>query len=92
MIQSLIIRIVERIPTIKDFIKHLVNVPLFHLDCGFLISDSVPSKATYFRIIRVMSQSNVLDIIQDELIKTSFLDGFLCGAHLAHLCQSLRIA
>jgi len=43
MIQSLIIRIVERIPTIKDLVKRLVNDPLFRFDCGFLVSDPVPS-------------------------------------------------
>ncbi len=83
MIQSLIIRIVERIPTVKDLIKRLVNDPLFCLDCGFLVSDSVPSEATYSRMIRVISQSNVLDKMQDELIQTAFLEGFLCDEHLA---------
>ncbi len=50
MIQSLFIRIVERIPTIKDLIKRLVNNPLFRLDCGFLISDVVPSEAYYAQV------------------------------------------
>ncbi|WP_318618369.1 transposase [Sporosarcina sp. YIM B06819] len=83
MIQSLIIRIVERIPTVKDLRKRLVNDPLFRLDCGFLFSDSVPSEATFSRIIRVISQSDVLDKMQDELIQTAFVEGFLCDEHLA---------
>lgn len=83
MIQSLIIRIVERIPTVKDLIKRLVNDPLFRLDCGFLVSDSVPSEASYSRMIGVISQSDVLDNMQDELIQTAFLEGFLCDEHLA---------
>lgn len=83
MIQSLMIRIVERIPTIKDLRKRLVNDPLFRLDCGFLVSDSVPSEATYSRMISVISQSDVLDNLQDELIQTAFLEGFLCDEHLA---------
>ena len=83
MIQSLMIRIVERIPTVKDLIKRLVNDPLFRLDCGFLVSDSVSSEATYSRIISVISQSDVLDNMQDELIQTAFLEGFLCDEHLA---------
>ena len=65
MIQSLIVRIVERIPTIKDLVKRLVNDPLFRLDCGFLVSDSVPSEASYSRMIDVISQSDVLDFMQD---------------------------
>lgn len=67
MIQSLIVRIVERIPTIKDLVKRLVNDPLFRLDCGFLVSDSVPSEASYSRMIDVISQSDVLDFMQVNL-------------------------
>jgi len=44
MIQSIIIRIVERILTIKDLIKRLVNDPLFRFDCCFLVSDKVSSE------------------------------------------------
>ncbi|MEY9970629.1 transposase [Lysinibacillus sp. RC46] len=83
MIQSLIIRIVERIPTIKDLIKRLVNDPLFRFDCGFLVSDVVPSEASYSRMIDVISQSDVLDHMQDTLIQTAFIEGFLYDEHLA---------
>jgi len=83
MIQSLIIRIVERIPTIKDLIKRLVNDPLFRLDCGFLVSDVVPSEASYSRMIDVISQSDVLDVMQDTLIQIAFREGFLDDEHLA---------
>ena len=84
MIQSLIIRIVERIPTVKDLVKRLVNDPLFRLDCGFLISDSVPSEASYSRMVDVISQSDVMDYMQDQLILTAFTEGFLNDPHLAH--------
>lgn len=83
MIQSLIIRIVERIPTIKDLVKRLVNDPLFRFDCGFLVSDPVPSEASYSRIIGVISQSTILDDMQDTLIQLAFLEGFLSDEHLA---------
>jgi len=83
MIQSLFIRIVERIPTIKDLIKRLVNDPLFRLDCGFLVLDVVPSEASYSRMIDVISQSDVLDVMQDTLIQIAFREGFLCDEHLA---------
>lgn len=83
MIQSLIIRIVERIPTIKDLVKRLRNDPLFRFDCGFLVSDPVPSEASYSRIIDVISQSTILDDMQDTLIQQVFLEGFLCDEHLA---------
>ena len=83
MIQSLITRIVERIPTIKDLVKRLANDPLFHLDCGFLVSDVVPSEASYSSMMDVISQSDVMDKMQDQLIQTAFTEGFLCDEQIA---------
>nr|WP_241155067.1 transposase [Rummeliibacillus sp. TYF005] len=57
MIQSLVIRIVERIPTVKDLVKRLKYDLIFRLDCGFLLSDSVPSEASYSRMVDVISYS-----------------------------------
>ena len=37
MIYSLVARITERIPTIKDLVKRLKNDYIFRLDCGFLL-------------------------------------------------------
>jgi len=51
MIYSLIARIISRIPTIKDLIKRLREDVLFRLDCGFMLSDSAPSEASYSRLI-----------------------------------------
>lgn len=75
--------IVERIPAIKDLVKRLVNDPLFRLDCGFLISDFVSSEASYSSIICVISESDILDKMQDQLIQTAFLEGLLSDEHLA---------
>lgn len=83
MIQSLVIRIIERIPTVKDLIKRLKNDLIFRLDCGFLLSDSVPSDSSYSRMVDVISQSEVFDKMQDELIQNAFTEGFLEEEHLA---------
>lgn len=40
MVYSLIARIVERIPTIKDLVKRLREDILFRLDCGFMLSEA----------------------------------------------------
>jgi transposase len=45
MINALIIRIVERIPTINALIRRLKNDFVFKMDCGFLVSDPIPSEA-----------------------------------------------
>ena len=83
MIQSLMIRIVERIPTVKDLVNRLTHDFVFRLDCGFLVSDTVPSEASYSRMVDVISQSDVLDRMHDELIQAAFTEGFLEEEHLS---------
>lgn len=82
-IQSLIIRIVERIPTIEDLVECLVNDPLFRLHCGFLVSDSVPFEVSYSRMIDVISQSDIMDNMQNQLILMVFTEDFLDALHIA---------
>lgn len=84
MIQSLIIRIVERIPTVKDLVKRLKYDLVFRLDCGFLVSDSVPSEASYSCMVGVISQSDVFEKMHDELIQTAFTEGFLDDEHIGY--------
>src|ERR1700730_14669173 len=52
MIYSLFIRVIERIPTIKDLRKRLKNSLEFRFDCGFTMADSVPSESSYTRMIQ----------------------------------------
>ncbi|MGE7624687.1 transposase, partial [Viridibacillus sp. NPDC096237] len=83
MIQSLIARIVERIPTIKDLVHRLKMDPFFRLACGFLHSDIVPSEAAYSRMIHVISQSDILGKMQDQLIQLAMVEGFLDDKNIA---------
>ncbi|MBD8004864.1 transposase [Bacillus norwichensis] len=68
MVYSLIARVVERIPTIKDLIRRLRRDPFFRYDCGFLHSDQVPSEASYSRMIAVLSESDTMADVNDEVI------------------------
>jgi len=77
MIYSLIARKIERIPTVKDLIRRLKNDYIFRLDCGFLISDCVPSEAAYSRLITKISESNVLEHVQEELLLQAISEGFI---------------
>ncbi|MGM8214263.1 IS1182 family transposase [Bacillaceae bacterium W0354] len=77
MIYSLIARITERIPTIKDLVKRLENDLIFKLDCGFLYSDKVPSEAAYSRIIKQISESDVLETVQETLITQAISEGYI---------------
>ncbi|MGO5014730.1 hypothetical protein ACTQ5K_23145, partial [Niallia sp. Sow4_A1] len=36
----------------------------FRLDCGFLVSDSIPSEAAYSRMITILCESDVLENVQ----------------------------
>src|SRR5690606_37612400 len=42
--------------------------PFFRLDCGFLHSDQVPSEASYSRMIAVLSESDMMGDVNDEVI------------------------
>ncbi len=71
------VRIVERIPTIKNLIKRLNQDFLFKLECGFLVSDKTPSEAAYSRLLTKLSESNVLEKAQNSLVYHSITEGFI---------------
>jgi len=77
MIYSLIARLTERIPFIKDLVKRLKNDMIFRLECGFLVSDSVPSEAAYSRMITVICESNVLEKAKDTVLYQAITEGFI---------------
>ena len=77
MIISVFIRYVERIPTIKDLIKRLNDDIAFKLNCGFLYSDVVPSEASYSRLVTKLSESNILEKVQEKIIYHAILEGFI---------------
>src|SRR5690625_6289694 len=61
MINSVFIRYVERIPTIKDLIKRLNNDIAFKLNCGFLVSDNIPSEASNSPLLTHLSDTDILE-------------------------------
>src|SRR5690625_1485028 len=77
MIISFFIRYVERIPTIKDLIKRLNDDIAFKLNCGFRVSDAVPSESSYSRLVTQLSESNVLDEVKERLIIQAIKEGFV---------------
>lgn len=83
MVYSLIARIIERIPTIKDLLKRLREDVLFRLDCGFSLAESIPSASTYSRLIQKFSQSEALEEVSQNVIKLAFEEGFIPDDTLA---------
>lgn len=83
MVYSLIARVVERIPTIKDLVKRLKTDPYFRFDCGFLHSDKLPSEASYSRMITLISESDVIARIHDELILLAIREEHITEENIA---------
>jgi transposase len=77
MIISCFIRIVERIPTIKDLIERLNDDFVFKLNCGFLVSDDTPSEAAYSRLLTKLSESRVLEEEQEKVVLQAIAEGFI---------------
>ncbi|RBO98146.1 transposase [Rossellomorea aquimaris] len=77
MIYSLIVRITERIPFIKDLVKRLEDDLRFKVDCGFLVSDEIPSEASYSRMITLVSESDALEIVQERTLLMAMSEGFV---------------
>jgi transposase len=58
-------------------IDRLKNDIIFRLDCGFLVSDNVPSDVSYSRLITQISQSNVLERGSQYILQSLFTSGSL---------------
>ncbi len=83
MIQSLIIRISEKFPTIKDLIRRLNCDFIFKLDCGFLLSDKTPSEAAYSRLISKLSETNILEEANEKVVEQACDEGFITDDSVA---------
>lgn len=83
MIISVFIRYVERIPTIKDLVKRLRDDIAFKINCGFLVSDEIPSEASYSRLLTKLSESNVLVEAQETLVFQAIQEGYIVDETIA---------
>jgi len=83
MIISVFVRYVERIPTIKDLVTRLQDDMAFKLNCGFLVSDNIPSEASYSRLLRKRSGSSVLEECQEKVVLQAITEGFIIDDTIA---------
>lgn len=67
----------ERIPTIKDLVKRLHEDIAFKWNCGFLVSDRIPSEASYSRLVTKLIESNILEEMQEKVILQAIAEGFI---------------
>ena len=77
MIHALVARIIERIPTIKDLVRRLKYDFIFRLDCGFLVSDRVPSEASFSRLISKLQEHDALQSANQAVLIRAFQEGFI---------------
>jgi transposase len=77
MVYSLVARIVERIPTIKDLVKRLKYDMIFRLECGFLVSDQLPSEASYSRLIEKLSETDLFEKVNETIVLQAIEEGFI---------------
>jgi len=77
MIISLFVRYVERIPTTKDLIKRLTDDLSFKLNCGFLVSDDVPSESSYSRLVTKLEETNILEKELEKVILQAIKEGYI---------------
>lgn len=90
MVYSLVARITERIPIIKDPVKRLKNDFIFRLDCGFLSSDAIPSEASYSRMLVKITENNVLEQVQEALLIQAISEGFVTDDNITVLVYNTR--
>ncbi|WP_080876020.1 transposase [Oceanobacillus timonensis] len=83
MIISFFIRYIERIPTIKDLIKRLNDDFIFKMNCGFLVSDAIPSEAAYSRLVTKLSESDILEKSFESVTLAAVTEGFIADEVIA---------
>lgn len=83
MVCSLVARLMERIPTVKDLVKRLKHDFIFRLECGFLVSDQIPSEASYSRLVEKLSESNVFEKEKESILLQAIEEGFIDDENIA---------
>ena len=83
MIFTLVARFIERIPTIKELIKRLKHDIIFRLECGFLVSDQIPSESSYSRLIEKLSETNSIEEIKESTLLQAIEEGFVNDESIA---------
>lgn len=83
MVCSLVARLIERIPTVKDLVKRLKHDFIFRLECGFLVSDQIPSEASYSRLVEKFFESNVFVMEKESILLQAIDGGFVDDKNIA---------
>ena len=63
--------------------KRLQHDIFFRLECGFLVSDNVPSEASYSRLISKLSETEVIENINNSTLLQAIEEGFVNDENVA---------
>jgi transposase len=83
MVYSLFIRVVERMPFVKDVVHRLRTSEEFRYHCRFTGSDVTPSEAAYSRLFAELKGLPVFQELHDKLIAQAYEEGFIQGSKVA---------
>lgn len=83
MVQALVVRIVDRIPEIQLLVERLNRDLKFKVDCGFLISDPVPSEASFSRMITKIQETNILEEVNSQIVIDAINEKFIMDPNIA---------
>jgi transposase len=83
MVYSLFIRLVERMPFIKDLVNRLQTSEEFRIHCRFTGSDIIPSEAAYSRLFAELKGLSVFQDLHDKLVAQAYDEGFIDGSKVA---------
>lgn len=83
MVYSLLLAKMERMEFVKDIVRRLRSSLEFQIQCRFTGSDSVPSEASYTRLIKALHEKKLIESSREQLVFNAIQEGFLPGIHLA---------
>jgi transposase len=83
MVYSLFIRLVERMPFVKDVVHRLRTSEEFRYHCRFTGSDTIPSESAYSRLFADLKGLPVFQELHDKLIVQAYEEEFIDGSKVA---------
>ena len=83
MVYSLFIRVVERMPFVKDVVHRLQTSEEFRYHCRFTGSDTIPGETAYSRLFADLKGLPVFQELHDKLVTQAYEEGFIHGSKVA---------
>lgn len=83
LLNSLMAKQVEQIPTIKALAIRLKTDPVLRINCGFKTAGKTPSESTFSRFIEKLSNTDVLEKTFHRMVCRAKNLGLIYGEHVA---------